>query len=341
VTTIGARAPGKLFLTGEYAVLCGAPALVAAVDCHAEVRLRLAAGRGSIAVESLADAARCATDHPETEEITGGDVGAVLAALRVARAWRPALGAMHADVTVDSRAFLDDGKKLGVGRSAATVTAAVAAFLAGAGAPDPAVVFEAAVAAHALLQDGHGSGADIAASAHGGVIEFRRSAGRLSVAARRMPPGLHLVVGWTGVSVPTDPLLKRFASTAAAREPSSLGPLRAVAERAAAAAAEAQAPSFLDAVRETADLLARLGEESGIPIVTAPVTRLIEAARRAGAVAKSSGAGGGDCGVAFATSPEQADAVRSAWREVGIRPLSLGITAAGASVAPGGEVSVG
>src|SRR5207244_1552761 len=32
VTAIAARAPGKVVLTGEYAVLCGAPAIVAAID---------------------------------------------------------------------------------------------------------------------------------------------------------------------------------------------------------------------------------------------------------------------------------------------------------------------
>src|SRR6185295_6471595 len=39
MTTLVARAPGKLFLLGEYAVLDGAPAIVAAVDRFIEVRL--------------------------------------------------------------------------------------------------------------------------------------------------------------------------------------------------------------------------------------------------------------------------------------------------------------
>src|SRR5262249_4709158 len=137
-------------------------------------------------------------EHPEQEEITGGDLGAVLAALRVATAWAPTLAGRQAEVRVDARSFLVDGRKLGIGRSAASVTATVAAFLAAAGHEAPAEIFEAAVAAHALFQEGRGSGADVAAVAHGGVIEFRRSGGRLAVRPRTLPAGLHLLVGWTG-----------------------------------------------------------------------------------------------------------------------------------------------
>jgi len=42
VNAFRARAPGKLFVTGEYAVLAGAPALVAAVDRFADTRRRAA-----------------------------------------------------------------------------------------------------------------------------------------------------------------------------------------------------------------------------------------------------------------------------------------------------------
>src|SRR5207249_6351176 len=62
---------------------------------------------------------------PERDALGGGDAGAVLAALRSARTAAPSLAAMRARVVVDTRAFLADGQKLGLGRSAATVAAAV------------------------------------------------------------------------------------------------------------------------------------------------------------------------------------------------------------------------
>ncbi|MGH7895641.1 MAG: phosphomevalonate kinase, partial [Candidatus Binatia bacterium] len=67
-------------------------------------------------------------------------------------------------------------------------------------------------------------------------------------------------------------------------------------------------------------------------IVTPALRRLVEVARRAGAVAKPSGAGGGDCGIALATSPGVAAAVRAAWRDGGILPLDITIAAQGVAV---------
>src|SRR5262249_12307562 len=136
VRRIRASAPGKLFLTGEYAVLAGAPALVAAVDRHAEVHVALEAGAGPLGIEALAGGKRRVVADPAHEELGQGDAGAVLAALRAARAAAPSLASLHAHVLVDTRAFLADGRKLGLGRSASTVTAAAAAFLAGAGGVD-------------------------------------------------------------------------------------------------------------------------------------------------------------------------------------------------------------
>ncbi|HUE30128.1 MAG TPA: hypothetical protein VMR79_04600 [Verrucomicrobiae bacterium] len=324
---VTASAPGKLFLAGEYAVLAGAPALVAAVDRRAQVRVQLEPGAGSLEVESLAEGTRRVIHDPERDPLGGGDAGAVLAALRSARAAAPSLAAARARVVVDTRAFLADGQKLGLGRSAATVAAAVAALLAGAGRQDGGEILQAALAAHARFQEGRGSGADVAAAVRGGLLEFRRDAGAVTVAARALPRGLHLLVGWSGQGGATDPLLRRFADGAS--RPRALRDLSAVAERAAAAVERGDAAALLDAVASTADLLARLGDETGIPIVTPALARLVAAARRLGVAAKPSGAGGGDCGIAIVTSAAQADAVVAAWRAEGIVPLPVAIAAEG------------
>src|SRR5207249_9311932 len=184
VKRVSASAPGKLFLAGEYAVLAGAPALVAAVDRRAHVRVVLEPGAGPLDVESLAEEKRRVIHDPERDAVGGGDAGAVLAALRIARTAAPSLAPMRARVVVDTRAFLADGQKLGLGRSAATVAAAVAALLAGVGRQDRGEILQAALAAHALFQEGRGSGADVAAAVRGGVLEFRRDRGEVTVRAR-------------------------------------------------------------------------------------------------------------------------------------------------------------
>ncbi len=317
--SVTARAPGKLFLTGEWAVLHGAPALVAAVDRHAVVRAQ--PGGDGIVVESLAENRSQRLDPTGDGPLPGGDTGAVLAAVRQRREAPRALR-----IVVDSRSFLVGERKLGLGRSAATLVAAAAAL---APAESPARILERALEANHLFQAGQGSGADVAAAVHGGLVEARRSEGGLAVTSRSLPAGLHLIAGWTGTSAHTPPLLARFA---AAPAPPALADLSAAAAAAANAVSRGDAPALLEAVDRAAALLARLGSELDLPLVTPELAALVRAANRVGAAAKPSGAGGGDCGIALATSAAQAAAVRAAWQEAGILPLPVTIAEQGVVV---------
>ncbi len=317
--SVTARAPGKLFITGEWAVLRGAPALVAAVDRHASVTVE--PGGDGIVVESVAEGRSDHLDGAGDGPLPGGDAGAVLAALRQRREPPRALR-----IAVDSCAFLVGERKLGLGRSAATLVAASAALAAG---ETPAQLLGRALEANALFQAGQGSGADVAAAVHGGVVEVRRSADGLAVASRTLPAGLHLVAGWTGTPAPTTPLLVRFATSPT---PAALADLSAAAVAAADAVTRGDAATLLDAVERSAALLVRLGAELDLPLVTPALATLVRVANRVGAAAKPSGAGAGDCGIALATSLAQAAAVRAAWQDAGILPLPVRVAERGVSV---------
>jgi phosphomevalonate kinase len=316
---ITATAPGKLFLAGEWVVLRGGPALVAAVDRM--VRVTAEPGGRMLAVESTAEGRTWAGDLGGAAR-ESGDVGAVLAV------WR-GLGALPARVGVDSGPFLVGERKLGLGRSAATIAAAVVAHRALRGAAlDPRAVLADALAANAEFQDGQGSGADVAAAVYGGVVAAERRDGRLAVARHVLPDGVHLLAGWTGESAATTPLVTAFAGMPT---PPVFAELTRAARAAAAAVVDGDRSALCAAVDRSGDLLARLGDETGLPIVTPALARLVDVARRSGAVAKPSGAGGGDCGIALAPTPTVAAAVRAAWRDAGILPLDVTVASAGAA----------
>lgn len=76
-------------------------------------------------------------------------------------------------------------------------------------------------------------------------------------------------------------------------------------------------------------LLAELAELRGTVIETPELTALCEAARAAGWNGKSSGAGGGDCGIALAAAGRDPEELSAAWRCEGIRPLDLAVSPAG------------
>lgn len=317
--SVTATAPGKLFLTGEWAVLRGAPALVAAVDREASVTI--APASAGITVVSRAEDRTDRLDDADPAARPSGDAAAVRAVLATLG------GSPHPlHVTVDSEAFMVGDRKLGLGRSAATIVAAVAAF-----APDGDrdAWLATALRANARLQGGHGSGGDIAAAVYGGLQEVRREGEALRVQPRRLPAGIHLVAGWTGTSAHTPPLLARFS---AAEPPAALAELSRVSVRAAEAVERGDRDTLLDAVDRSAALLTQLGASLDLPIVTPALATLVRTANRAGAAAKPSGAGGGDCGIAFATSERQAAAVRAAWEDAGILPLEIALAPEGAAV---------
>src|SRR5262249_61528932 len=99
---------------------------------------------------------------------------------------------------------------------------------------------------------------------------------------------------WTGEGAATVPLLRRF-SAAIRTEPATLRELRVAAESAAAAVTAGDRPKFLEAVDRSGSLLEQLGREIGLPITAPALARLVAAARRAGAAAEPSRAGGGRC----------------------------------------------
>jgi phosphomevalonate kinase len=313
VTTLAASAPGKLFLVGEYAVLRGAPALVAAVDRRAEVRLD--DPDAPLAIESLADGVtvRAAEVAPDAE--LAGDVGAALAVART-------LGVTAGRVTVDTHAFLAGPHKLGLGRSAAAIVGATAVWLAARGERGRAAIRTAALDAHRLFQGGYGSGGDVAAATLGGVVEVRRADGELRIAPSRLPQGLELTVAWSGAGAHTVPLVAKFASAGTC---ASLSELATAAEAAVDAATRDDAEDFLIAVARAGALLPRVGRDLDLPIVTPALARLMDVAGRLGIAAKPSGAGAGDCLVAFARSPAEAVMLRGAWRDAGFLPLDLAI----------------
>jgi phosphomevalonate kinase len=318
VTALVATAPGKLFLTGEYVVLRGAPALVAAVDRLASVRLEDPAAPLSIA--SLAEGIEVRAS--DVASGAGGDVGAVLSAART-------VGIETGRLLVDTRAFLEGDRKLGLGRSAATVVAATAVLLATRGERARPKIRRAALEAHARFQGGHGSGGDVAAAVGGGVVEVRRADGDLKVAPSLLPHGLDLVVAWSGTSAHTLPLVARFAEKGTCPSLSELG---TTAEAAADAAARDDVEDFCVAAARAGVLLEVVGRDLDLPIVTPELRRLMDVAQKLGIAAKPSGAGAGDCAIGFARSPAEAEALRAAWLEAGFVPLPIEIAREGVRV---------
>ncbi len=302
-----ATAPGKLIVTGEYAVLDGAPAIVIAVDRRALAR-RNATPRGSspflLAVADEIAARRGAADP----------------------AARAAL-----EVSVDSTAFYDRMTKLGLGSSAAVTVAATALAL---GTADRHEVLEVALAAHARAQGplgARGSGADIAASVHGGTIVFSLpgGAGPCHVERRRWPASVAIFPFFTGAPADTAQLVGRVQAARDAHRTAVDAALTAIADASRAACVAMSAPpdiaavALIGAIALAANATDRLAIVTKVNLVPECVTAARAALVRLGGTAKTTGAGGGDVGIAVVPATADGTAVTRLLSEAGCQPLRI------------------
>lgn len=252
---------------------------------------------------------------------------------------------------LSTRSELDDasGVKYGLGSSAAIVTSVVSAILRFV-APRYAtkeIIFRLAALSHVCTQ-GNGSGADIAASTYGGFRQYSsfqadwllntyKNASTISEVVDmewkyyqseniRIPDFLNVCVGWTGTAASTKNLVQQIrllkVSDSDAYEHFLQSSKEAVGLFLDGMNSE-NLSMLMDGVRKNRQALAHVGQKAKTPIETSMLTKLCDLAEQLGGAGKPSGAGGGDCGIAFMYSKDQAENLFHAWAEVGIKPLTL------------------
>lgn len=361
--TIRVQVPGKLYVAGEYAVLTpGQPAILVAVDRMVSVQVqpdtRIPDSGVHGTMTSVVTGGRpvpwfrrggTVVVPPEYFEQTSR----VRVALAIAERFAAEHGcsreaALH--LTVSSQMSAPDGRKLGLGSSGAVIVGTIAAVLA---ARDVCAtsgeIYRLSMLALMVVEP-HASGGDIATASHGGWVLYHapnwpslramRDAARTvselieadweghSITVLPPPKGLVLQVGWTGSPADTPSQTARLS-----RADPSLRPHLADFERRSRECVHTMAAAFRDAdvvtlrncVSYARLLLGHLEQVADISIMTSGLRALCDGADQVGAVAKSSGAGGGDCGIAFVTSSQQRDELIQAWAQRAIESLELSV----------------
>lgn len=262
-------------------------------------------------------------------------------------------------LSVESELGDEDGKKYGLGSSAAIVVTVVTAMLHffknDKFQPTEELIYKLSAIAHYYTQ-GNGSCADIAASTYGGWLKYSMFdaawlnnhinkgtnllhlvGGRwpgLEIERIQPPSELHLAVGWTGKAVSTAPMVQsiqqlrthnfniyeEFLNRSKQAVSSLLESFR-----------NNQTEQAIVSLKENRKALMRLGELAAVDIETPELITLISIANRYGS-GKSSGAGGGDCGIAFVTNKEHIAKLEEEWHQANIEPLKLNVSLEGATV---------
>lgn len=340
---ITARAPGKLILFGEYAVLEGAPAVVTAVDRSVHTVVEPSEDDRWFLTSDQDEGGRRELDPRARAPWIAG---AIRETLRCLGAQPEDLPSLAIEVRSAELFGSHAQAKLGLGSSAAIVVAlggALRRFVAtlepGAAERDACNAFGDALHVHHALQ-GSGSGIDVAASFHGGVIAFTRDAGPSSVPTveRLAPPAdLHLACIWTGTSASTASFLERMPDGRRRRTAAfdaCIEHMANVSGQALEAFRRGLGADLAQLANEYHDAMADLGRVCGLPIVSTAHQTLAELARAADAAYKPSGAGGGDVGLLLAETRSALETAVQAAQGAGYGLVDLAIGETGLTVHP-------
>lgn len=349
------KTPGKLMVAGEFAVLePGHSLVVMAVNRFVYVTV-MDAKENKV---SLTDFNLINLDWKYTGsqvQIDSEDprTDFVEKAMGVTLAYLKETGVNVTPVLLSVKSELDDesGLKYGLGSSAAVVTGVVSAILQKFIRSDlnKDVIFKLASIAHVSVQ-GNGSCADVAASTYGGILHYtafqadwllelldnelsikrivEHEWDYLSIEEVTLPKELEVCIGWTGTPASTGSLVKEIRKLKVNDQQSYDGFLHA-SESAVAdillGMKQDDSIRFLEGIEKNRRALASLGQSAGVAIETERLERLGDTAKSLGGAGKLSGAGGGDCGIAFVNSNAKIAALNEMWIEEGIKSLSMNV----------------
>ncbi|NIV71676.1 hypothetical protein GWN26_03845, partial [Candidatus Saccharibacteria bacterium] len=219
---ISARAPGKLILLGEYAVLEGAPAIVAAINRAANVGIHPSADHHFRVEAPTLNFSPLLFSVDKSGKITlSEDVAAeIRQKLKFFKVTFETVGQelikynhtlSPVDILLDTSEFFLKHRqiKLGFGSSAA-LTIALLAALQGyykkrvVTADNRWLFFKFAMQIHRTAQGNVGSGVDVAASAFGGILQYQltnvEDESPASINRLALPENLYTLFIWTGKS---------------------------------------------------------------------------------------------------------------------------------------------
>lgn len=344
--------PGKLFIAGEYAVVePGHPAIIVAVDQFVTVTLEETTGAGSIQSAQYSSLPIQWTRRKGelVLDIRENPFHYILAAIHLtekyAREQQKGLAFYHLKVT--SELDNSNGRKYGLGSSGAVTVATVTALnLFYKLNLTEEEIFKLSALAHLAVQ-GNGSCGDIAASCYGGWIAFstfdhdwvnKKSESTsltdllamtwpgLMIKPLTVPKQLRLLIGWTGSPASTSDLVDQVHQSKEDKQAAYeqfLAKSKTCVETMITGFTTGNISLIQKQLTKNRQLLLELASMTGVVIETEDLKKLCDLAESYQGAAKSSGAGGGDCGIVIFRQKSGILPLMSAWEKDGITPLPL------------------
>ncbi len=351
------KVPGKLMIAGEYAVLNGGSCVVVAVSRYVEAKIT-PSNKNILSIPKLTKEninwvynEKHGIDYDYDDSKFLFLKKAMELTLKYIEEKGHIMRPFHLHISSDLNDHRSN-KKYGLGSSAAivvAVTTSILNFFKELANTDPIIIFKLSAMAHFITQ-GKGSCADIAACVYGGWLHYKtfdpiwllknkdlniqelvkEPWPNLVIEAIKPPKDLNLLVGWTNESVGTVPMvdkimeykkhsLKQYKEFMIKSNEATTALIRAFSEQ--------NLENAMEALSKNRKALIKLGRDAKVNIETSKLRIMCDIADKYGK-GKSSGAGGGDCGIAFSLESNKSQIINE-WELAQIVALDLKVSSSG------------
>lgn len=249
--------------------------------------------------------------------------------------------------------------KLGLGSSAALSVGIVASIFSYAGLDvstfkSKLKIFKLAYISHWLVQQG-GSGADIAVCTFGGVVYYQKADPLipqtlshlshclelpwpyLEIETLSWPSNIPLCIGWTGIAASTVDFIQSFSSwkyKCPQEHQVFIEQSVEIVMRLKEALKNGELDSMIHLLRLNRELLHSLSNQLELTLEVPSLTTLCHIAESLQGAAKFSGAGGGDCGISIVPDLSLVENLKHRWEQANIQLLNLKIDVSGVQKTP-------
>ena len=317
ISAVRTSTPGKVVISGEYAVLIGAPAIAMAINRRATCSVQIA-DRGEWSIRSQPSFWNAELSLAEIAQSQTNDLIASVLHQVVKTVSLPS----QAELSMDTRSLFHFGKKMGLGSSAASL---VSLYVAICTLCEMEYSLEGALRLHDEVYKS-GSGIDIATSFAGGVVRFQDRA----VQSINLPPGVETRVLYVGTSTTTSDKVLLFQDWLSTQPESTKDRIKNASEGVVDSAD--RAVDFLDALRYFIEIQEFIDSGSRIGIWGPQHRAMKSLANREGVLYKPSGAGGGDIGLALSTDSDALDRLVEGAEKMGLKELDAQVEVEGVRV---------
>lgn len=357
------KAPGKLILLGEYAVIEeGMPAVVTSISksiyCYIRESAKILFTSKRIDISKVEfeynnKKLTLVSDVPNIDVLSFSK-NAIEITLRYLEESGYKLKKFELNILSDLSS--KHGIKFGFGSSAAVTASIVGAILYLHGIEidkgvNRDVIFKLSAIAHFISQ-GSGSGLDVAASVYGGLLVYqsyttdwlRKKTTNLNSVKNLVDEKWHTlkcekinylidfypIIGWTGKAASTKHFLEKVKKVKDSDNEdykifyaNFLKTSKTIVSAFVQGIKNDKKELIDKAIIANRTLLLDLAKKSEVELETPTLTKLIVIARKLGFASKFSGAGGGDCGYAMMYNLEMEDKLKAEWKKNGIEPLNV------------------